>query len=49
MHHRSGRRIDTDWFHHGIEHDSVTGTNPGVRELVYTLNGSSLLWDFQAP
>jgi chitodextrinase len=28
---------------------SVTGTNPGVRELVYTLNGSDLLWDFQAP
>jgi chitodextrinase len=28
---------------------SVTGTNPGVRELVFTLNGSDLLWDFQAP
>jgi chitodextrinase len=28
---------------------SVTGTNPGVQELVYTLNGSDLLWDFQAP
>ena len=29
---------------------SVTGTNPGVQELVYTLNGSEdLLWDFQAP
>ena len=28
---------------------SVTGTNPGVQELVYTLNESSLLWDFQAP
>lgn len=28
---------------------SVTGTNPGVRELVFTLNGSALLWDFQSP
>lgn len=28
---------------------SVTGTNPGVQELVYTLNGSPLLWDFQSP
>lgn len=28
---------------------SVTGTNPGVQELEFTLNGSSLLWDFQAP
>src|SRR6266487_3853779 len=28
---------------------SVTGTNPGVRELVFTLNGASLLWDFQSP
>jgi fibronectin type III domain protein/Big-like domain-containing protein/calcineurin-like phosphoesterase family protein len=28
---------------------SVTGTSPGVRELVYTLNGSALLWDFQSP
>jgi len=28
---------------------SVSGTNPGVRELVFTLNGSALLWDFQSP
>jgi chitodextrinase len=28
---------------------SVTGTNPGVRELVFTLNGSPLLTDFQPP
>ena len=28
---------------------SVSGTNPGVREVVFTLNGSALLWDFQSP
>lgn len=28
---------------------SVTGKNPGVQELEFTLNGSDLLWDFQAP
>ncbi len=28
---------------------SVTGTNPGVQELVYTLSGSKLLWAFQSP
>jgi hypothetical protein len=28
---------------------SVTGTNPGVQELVLTLNGSPLIWDFQSP
>lgn len=28
---------------------SVTGTNPGIRELVFTLNSSNLLWDFQSP
>jgi len=28
---------------------SVTGTNPGVREVIFTLNGSDLLWDFQSP
>src|SRR6266567_1950631 len=28
---------------------SVTGTNPGVQELVFLLNGSSQLWDFQSP
>jgi hypothetical protein len=28
---------------------SVTGANPGVQELVYTLSGSKLLWDFQSP
>jgi len=28
---------------------SVTGTNPGVREVLFTLNGSGLLWDFTSP
>jgi chitodextrinase len=28
---------------------SVTGTNPGVRELVFTLSGEPLIWDFQSP
>jgi chitodextrinase len=28
---------------------SVSGTNPGVRELVFTLNSGKLLWDFQSP
>src|SRR6266704_3205755 len=28
---------------------SVTGTNPGVQKVVFTLNGSDLLWDFQSP
>ena len=28
---------------------SVTGTNPGVQELVFTLSGSGLIWDFQSP
>jgi len=28
---------------------SVTGTNPGVREVIFTLNGGDLLWDFQSP
>jgi hypothetical protein len=28
---------------------SVTGTNPGIRELVFTLNSANLLWDFQSP
>ena len=28
---------------------SVSGTSPGVRELIFTLNGSALLWDFQSP
>jgi hypothetical protein len=28
---------------------SVTGTNPGVQELEFTLNGSDLLWSFQKP
>ena len=28
---------------------SVSGTNPGVRELIFTLNGTALLWDFQSP
>src|SRR6266498_718662 len=28
---------------------AVTGSNPSIRELVYTLNGAKLLWDFQAP
>jgi hypothetical protein len=28
---------------------SVSGTNPGVQELVFKLNGSALVWDFQSP
>ncbi len=28
---------------------AVTGSNASIRELVYTLNGAKLLWDFQAP
>ena len=28
---------------------SVTGTNPGVRELVFTLDNGALLWDYQSP
>jgi hypothetical protein len=28
---------------------SVTGTNPGVRELIFTISGSPLLWDFESP
>ena len=28
---------------------AVTGANPGVQEVVYTLNGSDLLWDYQSP
>jgi hypothetical protein len=28
---------------------SVTGANPGVRELVFTLSGSDLIWDFESP
>lgn len=28
---------------------SISGTSPGVRELVFTINGSALLWDFQSP
>jgi hypothetical protein len=28
---------------------SVTGTNPGTRELLFTLDNGNLLWDFQSP
>lgn len=28
---------------------SVSGTSPGVQRVVFTLNGSPLLWDFQSP
>jgi Bacterial Ig domain len=28
---------------------SATGTSPGVREVIFTLNGSDLLWDFTSP
>ena len=28
---------------------SVTGTNPGVRELLFTLDNGALLWDYQSP
>jgi len=28
---------------------SVTGTNPGVQKVVFTLNGSDLLWAYQSP
>jgi chitodextrinase len=28
---------------------TVTGANPGVQRLMFTLNGSALLWDFTSP
>lgn len=28
---------------------SVTGANPGVRELIFTLDNGALLWDYQSP